>query len=169
MIAFSLPPPRRMPVLRPGCTTTRSRPSNLEVELDQVTGHGHGSECIQFVGGSGVWTACVVVASFFGGSCANCHYGSEGAWSVISPSPGLVTAGRIRCPPQTTSLLDGTPFREAPPGTRTALRRLEISYKGIIYSSLRPVNDRHSIEVVSRQDVNHPRVEREKIYEGERR
>ena len=60
-----------------------------------------------------MWTACVVVASFFGGSCANCHYGSGGAWSVIAPSPGPVTTGRIRCPPQTTSLLDGTPFREA--------------------------------------------------------
>jgi hypothetical protein len=79
MAALSLLAPRRVPVLRPGRTTNPARPANLEAKLGQFTGQVHASGCTHCAGGSGVWTVCVVVAGFFGGSCANCHYGSEGA------------------------------------------------------------------------------------------
>ena len=80
MLSLSLLAPRRVPVLRPGRTTNRAaRPANLEAELGQFTGQVHASGCTHCAGGSGTWTVCVVVAGFFGGSCANCHYGSEGA------------------------------------------------------------------------------------------
>jgi hypothetical protein len=71
-------PPLRVPVLRPGRTSNPARPSNLEAEFGQATGQVRVPGCTHCVGGSGVWTECVVVAGFFGGSCANCHYGSEG-------------------------------------------------------------------------------------------
>jgi hypothetical protein len=79
MVALSLLAARRVPVLRPGRTTNPRRPANLEAELGQFTGQVHASGCTHCAGGAGVWTVCVVVAGFFGGSCANCHYGSEGA------------------------------------------------------------------------------------------
>lgn len=72
-------PPLRVPVLRPGRTSTRTRPSNLEAEFGQATGQVRAPRCAHCARGSGCWTECVVVAGFFGGSCANCHYGSEGA------------------------------------------------------------------------------------------
>ena len=28
--------------------------------------------------GDGPWDQCIIVPGFFGGSCANCHYGGEG-------------------------------------------------------------------------------------------
>jgi hypothetical protein len=71
-------PPLRVPVLRPGRTSNPARPSNLEAEFGQATGQVRVPRCTHCAGGSGVWTECVVVAGFFGGSCANCHYGSEG-------------------------------------------------------------------------------------------
>jgi hypothetical protein len=79
MASLALLAVRRVPVLRPGRTTNPARPANLEAELGQFTGQVHAAGCTHCAGGSGVWTVCVVVAGFFGGSCANCHYGSEGA------------------------------------------------------------------------------------------
>lgn len=79
MTALSLLAAQRTPVLRPGRTTNPARPANLEAELGQVTGQVSVPGCTHCAGGSGVWTVCVVVAGFFGGSCCNCHYGSEGA------------------------------------------------------------------------------------------
>jgi hypothetical protein len=80
MGALALLPPRRRPVLRAGRTTNPTRPSNLEAELGQIVGQARNLRpCVHCIRGQGVWTVCVVVAGFFGGSCANCHYGSEGA------------------------------------------------------------------------------------------
>jgi hypothetical protein len=78
MVALSLLAARRVPVLRPGRTPNPARPSNLEAELGQFVGQARATECTHCAKESGVWTVCVVVAGFFGGSCANCHYGSEG-------------------------------------------------------------------------------------------
>jgi hypothetical protein len=79
MAALALLPPRRRPVLRAGRTTNPARPSNLEAELGQIVGQARNFQCAHCTRGSGVWTVCVVVPGFFHGSCANCHYGSEGA------------------------------------------------------------------------------------------
>jgi hypothetical protein len=79
MVRLAALPPLRVPVLRPGRTSNPARPSNLEAEFGQATGQVRVARCTHCAGGSGVWTECVVVAGFFGGSCANCHYGSEGA------------------------------------------------------------------------------------------
>jgi hypothetical protein len=78
MAALSLLAVVRAPVLRPNRTTNPARPTNLEAELGQLTGQVQVPMCTHCVGGSGPWTECVVVAGFFLGSCANCHYGSEG-------------------------------------------------------------------------------------------
>lgn len=72
-------PPLRAPALRAGRTTNPARPSNLEAEIGQMVGQVQPLGCTHCVGGSGTWTQCVVVPGFFGGSCANCHYGSEGS------------------------------------------------------------------------------------------
>ena len=80
MDALALLPPRRRPVVRAGRTTNPTRPSNLEAELGQIVGQARNLRpCVHCTRGQGVWMVCVVVAGFFGGSCANCHYGSEGA------------------------------------------------------------------------------------------
>jgi len=69
----------RAPVPRPGRTPHTDRPSNLEAWIGQVTGQIQTPGCGHCVGGSGQWLHCVTVAGYFGGSCSNCHYGSEGA------------------------------------------------------------------------------------------
>jgi hypothetical protein len=68
----------RFPILRPGRTINTARPTNLEALLGQMTGQVNSSKCTHCAGGSGRWSACVSVPGFFGSSCANCHYGSEG-------------------------------------------------------------------------------------------
>ena len=79
MTALSLLAPCRALVLRAGRTTTLTRPTNLEAALGQATGQVAAQGCTHCAGGFGAWVVCVVVPGFFGGSCANCHYGSEGS------------------------------------------------------------------------------------------
>lgn len=73
-----------LPLLRPavvrnGRTEALARPVNLEARLGQMTGQVSTPTCTHCAGNAGVWSLCVVVAGHFKGSCANCHYGSEGA------------------------------------------------------------------------------------------
>jgi hypothetical protein len=68
----------RIPRLRPGRLINTARPTNLEALLGQFTGQLNSPGCTHCTGGHGVWGACVSVPGFFGSSCANCHYGSEG-------------------------------------------------------------------------------------------
>jgi hypothetical protein len=79
MVALAAINPQRAPVLRPGRTVTTNRPTNLEAYYGQYTGQVNASGCTHCAGGSGPWTLCVSVAGHFRGSCANCHYGTEGA------------------------------------------------------------------------------------------
>jgi hypothetical protein len=69
----------RNPDLRLDRTLNTTRPSNLEALLGQTVGQVNAVQCGHCQAGSGLWTECVSVAGFFSGSCANCHYGSEGA------------------------------------------------------------------------------------------
>lgn len=71
-------PPVRASVVREGRTVNSTRPSNMEALLGQVVGQVNPTACTHCAGGAGVWTLCVSVNGFFAGSCANCHYGSEG-------------------------------------------------------------------------------------------
>ncbi|KAH6665181.1 hypothetical protein B0J14DRAFT_236465 [Halenospora varia] len=98
MTALSLLAAQRTPVLRPGRTTNPARPANLEAELGQVTGQVSVPGCTHCAGGSGVWTVCVVVAGFFGGSCCNCHYGSEGARCSLRAPAAACPRPRPRLP-----------------------------------------------------------------------
>jgi hypothetical protein len=68
----------RFPILRPGRTINTARPTNLEALLGQMTSQVTTSKYTHCAGGSGRWSTCVSVPGFFGSSCANCHYGSEG-------------------------------------------------------------------------------------------
>ena len=78
MSALSRLPAVRSPVLRPGRTINTGRPTNLEALLGQFTGQLNSPEYTHCAGRSGTWRACVSVPGFFGSSCTNCHYGSEG-------------------------------------------------------------------------------------------
>jgi hypothetical protein len=52
----------------------------MEAFLAQMVGTEHVTDpCAHCAPGSGVFAECVTVDGLFGGSCANCHYGSEGA------------------------------------------------------------------------------------------
>lgn len=51
----------------------------MEAALAQARGRVAGQPCASCVRGGGPFTECVVVAGQLSGSCANCHYGSEGA------------------------------------------------------------------------------------------
>jgi hypothetical protein len=76
--ALLLLAPVRVPGLRAGRTVNpAARASNLEAVLVQHTGQTV-SGCTHCAGGSGPWVDCVVAPGFLSGSCANCHYGSEG-------------------------------------------------------------------------------------------
>jgi len=69
----------RVAELRPGRSTNMDRPANVEAAFAQVVGQlPAGGQCRHCVGGHGPWRVCVVVGGCFGGSCANCHYNSEG-------------------------------------------------------------------------------------------
>lgn len=100
MAALALLCPVRVPALRAGRTVNRARPANLEAELAQFTGQVHASGCTHCAGGSGVWSACVVAPGFFGGSCANCHYGSEGSRCSLrrAPQPNVLPAAAAANP-----------------------------------------------------------------------
>jgi len=56
-----------------------SRAQNVEAALAQARGTVAAQPCASCVRGGGPFIECVVVAGQLGGSCANCHYGSEGA------------------------------------------------------------------------------------------
>src|SRR5271163_4451544 len=75
----ALPSARGVPALRPGRNLNTARPANQEAYLGQIAGVLAGSACSHCDRGFGVWGECVVVAGEFGGSCCNCHFGSEGA------------------------------------------------------------------------------------------
>ena len=79
MVALFRMPTQRAPAPRQGRMVTTARASNLEAYYGQYTGKVNVPECTHCAGGSGPWTLCVSVAGHFRGSCANCHYGSEGA------------------------------------------------------------------------------------------
>jgi hypothetical protein len=71
--------PVRLPQIREGRTVTTTRPTNMEALMGQMVGSEHVADpCMHCTAGSGVWTECITVDGMFTGSCANCHYGSEG-------------------------------------------------------------------------------------------
>ncbi|KAF4634041.1 hypothetical protein G7Y89_g4074 [Cudoniella acicularis] len=85
--------PVRSAVLRPGRTSTTTRPANLEALLSQLVSQINNPECAHYTRGSRVWVTCVSVAGFFGRSYANCHHSSEGArysLRVAAPAASLV-------------------------------------------------------------------------------
>ena len=69
----------RVPALRSGRQVNTVRPVNYEAWLGQSRGSVQQAVCTHCSRGNGTFTECVVVAGMFGGSCTNCHYGSEGA------------------------------------------------------------------------------------------
>jgi hypothetical protein len=72
--------PVRAATVRDGRVEILNRNGNIEALMAQRTGTAHPNRpCLHCAGGAGVWTECVTVNGLFGGSCANCHYGSEGA------------------------------------------------------------------------------------------
>ncbi|KIN06563.1 hypothetical protein OIDMADRAFT_176614 [Oidiodendron maius Zn] len=72
--------PVREPKVHKGRTVTTSRSSNIEAFLAQMVGTEHATDpCTHFASSSGVFAQCVTVTGLFLGSCAKCHYGSEGA------------------------------------------------------------------------------------------
>jgi hypothetical protein len=80
----------RLAVLQPGRTISTARPINLEALLSQLVSQVNAPRCAHNMRGSGVWSACVLVPSFFGRSCTNCHYSSEGTCcSLCKFSPRL--------------------------------------------------------------------------------
>ena len=80
MIRLSALPPVRVPEVREGRTITTGRSSNIEAFLAQMVGTEYVADpCNHCASGSGVFTQCVTVNGLFAASCANCHYGSEGA------------------------------------------------------------------------------------------
>ena len=56
-----------------------ARAPNAEAALAQSRGTIAPQACASCVRGGGPFTECVLVAGQLRGSCANCHYGSEGA------------------------------------------------------------------------------------------
>lgn len=56
-----------------------SRAANVEAALSQARGVVAAQPCTSCARGGGPFTECVVLAGQLLGSCANCHYGSEGA------------------------------------------------------------------------------------------
>jgi hypothetical protein len=65
--------------LRSGRTTNLTRASNMEAALAQMTGQVQSVACTHCGSGNGPWEGCVVADRSLNSSCANCHYGSEGA------------------------------------------------------------------------------------------
>ncbi|OBT60046.1 hypothetical protein VE03_10359 [Pseudogymnoascus sp. 23342-1-I1] len=55
------------------------RPVNMEAAVGFMVGELVEPPCAHCSAGRGQFPLCVRVAGFFGGSCASCHYGSEGA------------------------------------------------------------------------------------------
>lgn len=74
----SLPVARSL-VSSPGRTAKLTRASNMEAALVQSTGQVQLVPCAHCGRGYGPWSGCVAAAGFLTGSCANCHYGSEGS------------------------------------------------------------------------------------------
>lgn len=72
--------PVRIPQVRDGRTVNLGRNTNIEAVMAQHAGTVHPHRpCGHCASGAGVWTECVTVTGLLLGSCANCHYGSEGA------------------------------------------------------------------------------------------
>ncbi|KAG4427654.1 hypothetical protein IFR05_016863, partial [Cadophora sp. M221] len=86
-------PAVRAAVLRPGRTFAGGRSSNLEAQLAQMTGQVVTPGCEHCQNGAGPWVLCVAAAGCLGGSCANCHYGSEGARCSLRRVAGPAAAG----------------------------------------------------------------------------
>ena len=80
MTALAAMPVLRVVAVRPGRQgpLNTGRPTNFEAVLGQIVGQFAPAPCRHCAGGYGPWTLCVVVPGHFGGSCANCHYGSLG-------------------------------------------------------------------------------------------
>jgi hypothetical protein len=87
MLSLTSKVPLRLPVLRNGRNLNTARPSNLEALYGQYVGQVNVPGCTHCAGGFGMWTECVSVSGHFGGSCANCHYGSEGARCYLRKPP----------------------------------------------------------------------------------
>ncbi|RDL30659.1 uncharacterized protein BP5553_10004 [Venustampulla echinocandica] len=80
MLALTRLPPVRNTILRPGRTfRSAAQSANTEAALAQAVGSIAVVQCTHCSRSSGIWVGCVVVAGFLSGSCANGHYGSEGA------------------------------------------------------------------------------------------
>ncbi|UPX20774.1 uncharacterized protein EKO05_0010994 [Ascochyta rabiei] len=83
---------------------------NLESALAQVVGRVAPTECDSCQRAAGLYTTCVVVTGQLLDSCANCHYGSEGARcsfrhlidpatatpAPVVPVPAIATPSRSR-------------------------------------------------------------------------
>ena len=78
MTALAALPRVRGIVLRPSRAVNWARGVNQEAVLAQTRGAPPPTPCASCARGAGPFTTCVVVAERLGGSCANCHYGSEG-------------------------------------------------------------------------------------------
>lgn len=131
MIGLSALVPARVPVLRSGRTLNITRPANMEALLGQYTGQVNAAACTHCAGGAGSWTECVSVPGFFGGSCASCHYGSEGSRcslrtylrSVNNPlltiAGAAVPAAAVAVPAGPSWTPINTPSRRVAPVRRT--------------------------------------------------
>jgi hypothetical protein len=61
------------------------RAVNQEAAMAQLRGQVCADACEHCKKGSGPFESCVVLRGFFKGSCANCHYGSEGKRCSFRP------------------------------------------------------------------------------------
>lgn len=55
-----------------------SRGTNIEAIFGQIVGQVSPWPCTHCAGNHGPWTLCITVPGYFTGSCANCHFGSQG-------------------------------------------------------------------------------------------
>ena len=69
-----------------------ARAANWEAGLAQVVGTAPSSECSSCAREAGPFTTCQVVEGELRGSCANCHYGSEGSRCSLRPGMCSLTA-----------------------------------------------------------------------------
>ncbi len=81
----ALPAARTISPRDPQKALNLDRPSNREAYLGQCCGVVSATSCTHCSRSLGPWTECVVVAGLFGGSCANCHFGSEGVRCSLRP------------------------------------------------------------------------------------
>lgn len=67
-----------------------TRKTNLEAYLGQMVGQISVASCTHCTNNHGPWTLCVTVPGQFIGSCANCHFGSQGTRCSLRTSQDLI-------------------------------------------------------------------------------